>query len=64
MGSNIDSTFDYEHIGFDLKDFIHLLEGNNRFLQKIINAESPLILFGENCFDWNLNFLYIFNKNK
>jgi len=51
IGSNIDSTFNYEHIGFDLKDFIYLLEGNNKFLQKIINAESPLILFGENCFE-------------
>ena len=55
IGSNIDSTFNYEHIGFDLKDFIHLLEGNDKFLNKIINAKAPLILFGENCFEWNLN---------
>ena len=67
LGSNIDSTFNYEHIGFDLKDFITLLEGNNKFLNKIINAKSPLILFGENCFNWNLNSFYPFlrkiNKN-
>jgi NADH dehydrogenase (ubiquinone) Fe-S protein 1 len=49
LGSNIDCSFNYEHIGFDLKDFITLLEGNNKFLNKILQAKSPLILFGENC---------------
>ena len=58
LGSNIDCSFNYEHIGFDLKDFITLLEGNNKFLNKILQAKSPLILFGENCSTWNLNSFY------
>ena len=62
LGSNIDSGFNYEHIGFDLKDFINLLEGNNKFLNKIINAKSPLILFGENCFNWNFDLFYLVFK--
>ena len=66
IGSNSDYSFNFEHLGFDLKSFINLIEGKNQFLKKIIAAKSPLILFGENCSHWNLNSFYthLTNINK
>ncbi len=66
IGFNSDYSFNFEHLGFDLKSFINLIEGKNQFLKKIIAAKSPLILFGENCSHWNLNSFYthLTNINK
>ena len=49
VGNNYNLPEAFDHLGFNVQDFLSIVEGNHSFSSDVVLAKNPLVLFNENC---------------